>query len=419
MPALAEPSCAEPVAVVGAGLSGLCCAAHLHAAGAPVVVLERADRVGGRVVTDEREGFLLDRGFQVLLTSYPEVQATLDLDALGLAAFRPGSAVRFDDRTCTIADPFREPWTAVNALRTPLLSVSDALRSFTLRRRLLKGRLPPGRARDVLAASGISEDLLARFYRPFFQGVTLDPALGVPADYFAFLFRMFAQGAATLPRGGMGAVPQQLADRLPAGSVRLGAAVAAVGADHVTLEGGERLGARQVVVAVEGRSAAELVDVAPPAADRSTTCVYFAVEGPPPCNDRMLTLNGAGAGRLLHLCVPSVVQPSYAPDGQHLVSVTLLGAHGDEVASSLRTELRTWFGDDVSSWRHLHTAAVAHALPALDTDQPVMQRTGARRLESGVVACGDYLATPSIQGAMAAGRRAAELVLEGAAQATA
>ena len=419
MPSLAEPRWTGPVAVVGAGLSGLCCAAHLHQAGAPVVVLERAHRVGGRVVTDERDGFLLDRGFQVLLTSYPEVRAMLDLDALGLAAFRPGSAVRLDDRTCTISDPFREPWTAVKALTTPLLSVSDALRSFTLRRRLLKGCPPTGRAHDVLAASGISEDLLARFYRPFFQGVTLDPALGVPSDYFAFLFRMFARGAATLPRSGMGAVPQQLADRLPAGSVRLGAAVEAVGPDHVTLEGGDRLAASQVVVAVEGRSAAALVDVAPPAADRSTTCVYFAVAGPPPCEQRMLTLNGAGAGNLLHMCVPSVVQPSYAPDGQHLVSVTLLGVHGDEVAASVLDELRLWFGDDVTSWRHLHTATVAHALPALDTDQPVMQRSGARRLESDVVACGDYLATPSIQGAMAAGRRAAELVLEGAAQATA
>ena len=89
-----------------------------------------------------------------------------------------------------------------------------------------------------------------------------------------------------------------------------------------------------------------------------------------------------------------------------------LGAHGDEVIAPVLEELRTWFGDDVASWRHLHTATVAYALPALDTDQPVMQRTGARRLESGVVVCGDYLATPSIQGAMSAGRRAAELVLE-------
>ena len=181
---------------------------------------------------------------------------------------------------------------------------------------------------------------------------------------------------------------------------------------HVTLDHGERVEASQVVVAVEGRSAAALVDVAPPTADRSTTCIYFAVEGPPPCKQRMLTLNGAGEGHLLHLCVPSVVQPSYAPDGQHLVSVTLLGAHGDEVIAPVLEELRTWFGDDVASWRHLHTATVAYALPALDTDQPVMQRTGAQRLESGVVVCGDYLATPSIQGAMSAGRRAAELVLE-------
>jgi len=404
----------RPTVVVGAGLTGLCCALRLREAGRPVLVVDGADRVGGRVVTDEVDGFLIDRGFQVLLTSYPEVRARLDLDALGVEAFRPGSAVRLAETTCTISDPLREPLTALRSLLTPLLSVPDAARAFLLRRRLLGAGPHVGRARDVLARSGISERLLSAFFRPFFQGVTLDPDLGIPADYFAFLFRMFATGAATLPREGMGAICRQLASRLPPDGVRLGAAVTSVSRDHVQLDDGARVDAADVVVATDGAAAATLVDVPPPSSHRATTCVSFAVRGAPPIRERMLLLKGSGRGVVLHLCVPSVVQPSYAPAGAHLVSVTALGAQRPDLEEAVRADLRRWFGAQVDAWDHLRTTHVARALPALDTEAPVMQRTGAARLPSGVVVCGDHLSTPSIQGAMASGRRAADLLLSDA-----
>src|SRR5450755_1070071 len=94
------------VVVVGAGLAGLACAADLAAAGRTVRVLEAGDAVGGRMRTDRRAGFLLDRGFQVFNTSYPQVRRRLDLRALQLRAFTPGvllsdggDRVRFTDPT--------------------------------------------------------------------------------------------------------------------------------------------------------------------------------------------------------------------------------------------------------------------------------------------------------------------------------
>ncbi|MEO7143186.1 MAG: FAD-dependent oxidoreductase, partial [Bryobacteraceae bacterium] len=66
------------VAIVGAGLAGLCCARRLTEAGVSCLVLEASDGIGGRMRTDQVDGFLLDRGFQVLLTAYPEAQNILD-----------------------------------------------------------------------------------------------------------------------------------------------------------------------------------------------------------------------------------------------------------------------------------------------------------------------------------------------------
>lgn len=400
-----------PVIVVGAGLSGLCCALRLREAGRDVTVLDQRDRVGGRIATDAQDGFLLDRGFQVLLTSYPEVRARLDLDALALAAFRSGSAIQTKKGVRVIADPFREPWTAIQSLLSGTLSLRDALRAYGLRRRLLSRPHATGSANDILRESGISEPLQASFFRPFFQGVTLDPDLAAPADYFAFLFRMFATGEATLPRDGIGAIPRQLAAGLEPGSVRLNTTVRTARARHVILADGTRVDGAAVIVATEGAAAAGLAGVPPPPGHRATTCVYFAVKGAPPFTQRLLLLNGTGSGTALHVCVPSVIQPSYAPPGHHLVSATVLGDASDGVHHDVRADLRAWFGDTADEWQHLRNAAVPRALPKLEVAGAVMSRPGFERTQSGVVVCGDHLATPSIQGAMLAGRNAAEEVL--------
>ena len=71
-----------PIIIVGAGVAGLVCAIEIHRGGRPVLVLDAASEVGGRVRSTTRDGLVFDYGFQVLFTAYPTLRSYLDLDAL-------------------------------------------------------------------------------------------------------------------------------------------------------------------------------------------------------------------------------------------------------------------------------------------------------------------------------------------------
>jgi len=409
--------------IVGAGLAGLGCARVLSDAGRDVLVLEAADDVGGRVRTDVQEGFLLDRGFQVLLTAYPEAHRVLDQGALDLRSFLPGARIRRGGRFVTLSDPVRRPLAALGTLFASLGTWGDKRRTLALRRDVRLGTLDDLFAREemstreALAARGLSEDVVEGFYRPWLAGVFLEPDLATSSRMFEFVFRMFAEGDASLPARGMGAIPRQLADGLPSDSIRTNARVARVEPGRVVLEGGEALEAESVVVATDGPAASALLDGLPPVRTRGVTCVYFAAEKDP-VGAPWLVLDGDGTGPVNNLCVPSTVQPSYAPSGAALISASILGTDPTrkprDLEQAVRAQLSAWFGPQVASWRHLHTYAVEHALP--DQAAPALAETRRPvRHAPGLYVCGDHRETASIQGALASGRRAAEAVLEDAA----
>lgn len=413
---------AHDVAVVGAGLAGLCCARELAARGLDVTVLEASDGVGGRVRTDELDGFLLDRGFQVLLTAYPEAARVLDYAALDLRAFAPGARVRVGGRFTQVSDPFRRPAELPATLASPVGSLADKARIGLLRRRVRSG--PPERVWErpetttltELRHLGFSARIIDTFFRPFLGGVLLDESLGASSRQFDFVFRAFSEGDSVLPMAGIAAIPRQLAAGLQQGVVRLGVRVLAAGVgggdrNGVVLDGGEEVAARAVVVATEGPEAARLAGLPAPAS-LGVLAVYFAAERAP-LDEPVLLLDGDGGGPVNNACVPSVVAPGYAPPGAALVSVSVLGHDdpGDDarLVPAVRDQLRGWFGLQVDGWRHLRSYRIAHAQPA----QPPPALTPPERdvrVRPGLYVCGDHRDNASINGAMASGRRAAEAV---------
>jgi phytoene dehydrogenase-like protein len=427
------------VIVVGGGLAGLCCARTLVREGLQVELVEASDRVGGRVRTDEVEGFRLDRGFQVLLDAYPAAREELDYEELELRPFLPGARVRVRGRFYDVADPWRRPGAALTSLSSPVGTLADKARVGALRSRLLKrdpyallAGGPDLPTREVLAEAGFSDRMVETFFRPFLGGVFLDPELETTGRMFEFVFHMFSAGRTCLPALGMEMIPRQMADSLPPGTVRTGVRVEAVESGAVRLEGGERREAGAVVVATGGAEAQRLLDraggpAAPSVGFQGTTCVYFDAPADP-VGEPLLVLNGEGSGPVNNLCVPSRVSRRYAPEGRHLVSVTVLdgAVPGDDGESprpevgdtggegallrAVREHLRGWYGPFVDDWRHLRTYRIPHALPS----QPPGWLDPPRRpvRAGGFYLCGDHRADASINGALVSGREAAWAVLQ-------
>jgi phytoene dehydrogenase-like protein len=409
------------VIVIGAGLSGLACALTLKDSGLEPLVIEAADGIGGRVRTDQREGFLLDRGFQVLQTWYPEARRFLDYGRLDLRPFEPGALVRAGGRFHRVSDIWRRPLRLPEMLASPIGTTTDKLRLLRLRRYCLAGDLeslyarPDSPALDVLRGLGFSEGMLERFFKPFFSGVFFEPELACSSRAFAFVFRAFALGETTLPARGMGEIPAQLAARLPPASIRLGCRVERLEEHRVVLESGERLGARALVIATPGRETVRLLGRPDPrpvqTSHRGTTCLYFTADRAPVVGP-YLVLNGegraaSGRGPVNSLLCPTNLSEHYAPPGQSLVTVNCHGAgHNPEaLETAVRVQLAGWFGDRVDAWRRLACYRLPEALPA---QPPPMPFPGSvpQRQSDWLWVCGEYQTAPSIQWALHSGRRA-------------
>ncbi|WP_405782463.1 NAD(P)/FAD-dependent oxidoreductase [Streptomyces sp. NBC_00859] len=400
------------VIVIGAGLAGLACAGDLCRAGLSVSLLEASDAAGGRMRTDRRDGFLLDRGFQVFNTSYPQVKQRMWLRGLRLRAFTPGALVHTPSGRLRFSDPTRRPGVAVDLLSLrPVAGRRDLLALGLLSARDLLGpvgalkRSADRTTRTALADAGISEELVDGFFRPFLSGVFLEDGLETSSRFFHLVWRSMLRGTQCLPAAGIGAVPGQLAGALPPGVLSRGTPVRALTEAGVELPDGTERHAPCVVVAAGPEAAARLLPGLTVPATRTVTTYYHATSRPPLQEPTLLI---DSAQRFLNTCVLSEVAPTYAPADRSLISTSVLGTGGPGEEERLRGALAEVYGADTSSWELLDARTVEGALPAMPPPWPLSRTT---RVAAGRYVCGDHRATGSVQGALASGARAAREVL--------
>ncbi|MCM2389506.1 NAD(P)/FAD-dependent oxidoreductase [Streptomyces albipurpureus] len=407
------------VLVVGAGLAGLACAHDLLRAGLGVRLVEASDGVGGRMRSDRHEGFVIDRGFQVFNTSYPQSKQRLSLPDLLLRPFTPGVLVHTEQGRIRFSDPTRKPRRPLDLLPGRLAPARDLLALAVLSARDMLGpvgtlkRAEDHTTRTALSAAGFSEEFIERFFRPFLSGVFLEDELETSSRVFHLVWRSMLRGTLCLPGQGIGAVPGQLASALPTDSVRLECPVDRLTDEGVLLASGHELGASAVVVATGPGPAAALLPGLPVPPYRVVT-TYFHTSSAPPLGEPTLVTDSRR--RFLHTCVLSEVVPGYAPAGQSLIATSVLGEDEpgretrvrEALAEVYATGTATRTAKGTAGWELLTVRTVHDALPAMPPPQPLSRSA---RVRPGRYVCGDHRATGSVQGALASGARAARAVL--------
>lgn len=420
------------VLIVGAGLAGLTCARILFRAGHQVTVLEADDDVGGRVRSDVHDGFIFDRGFQVLFTAYPAARRQLNYADLALHSFDPGAIVCEGGRRAVLTDPLRDrdPGALFGATLTTVVTPLDKLRTLALameyRSRsvdeLLSG--PDQSTESFLRERGFSRAAIEHFFRPFYGGIFLDRSLQTSAKCFKFSFKMLSDGNAAVPAQGMGAISRQLAAELQAaGHIRLRTKVVALTEEDgrvngVTLADGSRLTADAVVVATPAPEAARLSGLPLPSGYVGTTNLYFTGTQPLYYGKKIL-LNGAADAFVNNAVLISNVAPSYAPPGAHLLSVSVLGTpqlDDEELFARALADLRRMFAGDRAAQQCLVTYRPLriYRIPYGQFAQPPDIHAGLpsnRSERPGLFFAAEFTEASSINAAILSGERCAEALM--------
>lgn len=406
------------VVVVGAGLSGLAAARQLAIHDVDVVVVESADAVGGRVRSDRVDGLTLDHGFQLYNPAYPEAARVLDHEALDLRAFEPGLIALTDRGPTRLGDPRRLPGWAPDAisLRSGRISSKVRFASYAWRasrltdvQRAAREDMPTAAA---LLSDGIDPAFIDAIVRPFLAGVFLEDQLSTSRRFLDLVLTSFVRGTPSVPARGMQAIPEQLHDALPAGTVRLGERADQVSAGSVRTPAGS-MAARCVIVAASPPAAAHLLPGLSIPKGRDVTTWYYVADIDPSLltgGRAVLVVDGrTSRGPVINTVVLTHAAPEYASAGRTLVSASALGLHADgEAEARVREHLAQLYGVGTRGWSHVATYPVPYALPGMD---PPLEVRRPVVLREGLLVAGDHRDTASIQGAMVSGRRAADAAL--------
>lgn len=406
----------QDVIIIGAGLAGLSAAVHLHRQGRKVLILEATDRAGGRIKTDLYDGFLLDRGFQVLLTAYPESKSLLNYADLNLKKMLPGATVLYDDGQFEIADPFRRPSAALATLFAPVGTIKDKINTLWLKNKLQKLTIeeifqqPEQTTLKQLSDYGFTSKMIERFYAPFLSGIFLENALSTSSRMFDFVMKMFSDGDVAVPALGMEEIPKQLIALLPQDSIQYHKKVTTIDGNKITTHDGTVFEANQILLATTASALTKDFFAAQKMTSHQVTNVYFeATEAP--TKKAVVILNASKNKKWVNnLTIMSNVSSAYAPKDKVLISVSYNGIpiiDDAALAENMKQELKKWYGEKINSWKMLKTYRIEYALP---TQESVRNEILASeiKISDSIFICGDNLLNGSINAALKTGRLAAE-----------
>ena len=381
------------VLIIGAGLAGLNAAIYLQAAGIDVTVIESSDRAGGRVASDVIDGFICDRGFQLINAQYPALQELSVIHELDFIEAPRVVEVSLGDRRHPIGDPRQVPWTALDKA-TGTIPEKLALLRFVLGK--------PKAGQSIGQALRITGTTYDRVLRPFLQGVFLTDPDNVDSVYGHSIIKSFVNGKPGVPRNGVGQLPEALVKRLS--NVVYNTRVDRIDLTSVHTNNGIYT-ANKILIATDATTATQLLGLAE--VPRVAGCItwYHAVSQNPSGSGR-LVVDGQKLGPIINTVVISDISARYAPAGQHLLSTT---TELNVTESDVRRQLAIVWATSTHDWQLIAKYEIPAALPIHNVGRALSQSI---KISDQHYVAGDHRTVPSQQGALFSGRLAAQLILD-------
>jgi protoporphyrinogen oxidase len=400
--------------IVGAGVSGLIAAKTLEAQGYNPIILESTDTIGGRVKTDIVEGYQLDHGFQVLLNAYPKAQEHLDYNNLELQQFLPGATIMGDNKMQTIGDPLRNISLLLPTLLASVGSLSDKLKILKLNTQLKNTSIEnifetkATSTLEYLKDKGFSDKIITQFFKPFFSGIFLEPDLKTSSRMFEFVYKMFGEGMAVLPKSGIGAIPTQLKSQLKTTQFLFNTEVKSVSDKSISLSDGKTLDAHFTIIT---SGASKLItnlnnqDVI----WKSCFNLYFETEKQT-LSKPLIGLISDKQALVNNIFFHNSLKTE-AKGANELLSVTVVKEHNlntEELVKRVKEDLIKYC--NITTLKHLKTYHIPQALPDIAHLQYDISPTETQ-IKPTVFLAGDYLLNGSLNAAMLSGERAAQGVI--------
>ncbi len=395
----------NPYIIIGSGLSGLACAITLKKSNHKILVLEAQSQVGGRLQSQRnRDGFIIDEGFQVILASYPELKKFVAVDELKLQSFNSGALIYNGQGFDLLANPIKHPSAIKEILINKNLNFKDRLLvlKLLLRSQKYSSDSPVGSVstESFLQSFGLSSTFIEYFWRPFLSGVYLDRHLESGSHFFQFLIRCFGFGTIALPEEGMNALPQKMSEKLGLENLRLNCKVKSWTHNTVTLESGETLQAEKVICAFDANPPLDQLNY------REVTTHYFTSDEFLNLKwDKWLILVPAKFNLSInHMAMLTNVNSNYSTSGKPLLSVSVLSGQSNAIKVAAELKQLLQINNDPIE---VSTTVVKRALPEIKSSQ-----TLGFGIIDGIYYCGDRWTSPSINGALRSGRLVAEEILK-------
>ncbi len=382
--------------VIGAGLAGLSAGLTLQEAGLAVTVIDGADRAGGRIATDVIDGFVLDRGFQLINLNYPEIKRLCLATELDFKIAPRTVGICIGNKRFVIGDPRQAPLSAFSSKTGTLKEKASFLKYLATK---------PAADEDVqthLLRCGTG-GLYDKVLKPFLQGVFLTDPSQISAVVGRELIGSFISGKSGIPTNGVGAFSQTLAKKII--DLRLNTQVEEIRGNRILTNHGE-ITATKIILATDLTTAAQLLD-ADQVSPLISATTWYHVAADAPSDSAELILDADHRGPVVNSVVISNLSKKYAPAGQHLISSTTI-THASE--SEVRRQLAFMWGSSTENWRLIAKYEINSALPLF---APGKTNAKSSKFNDVIYCAGDYLSAPSQNGALASGRLAAqELMLD-------